>query len=129
MDPDSYTRTALGACVRRARLAAVDGIPIPTKHTAPSRNMRTAAMVMISSDVYAWITDKVGRAITRVALFHQRIHEQLAIVSGKELFYLRLTRGPLILCSLSAGSRSRVGKAAVGQSNAGNFEFRMGRGL
>jgi hypothetical protein len=37
-----------GACVSRARFAAVDGNPMPTKHTAPFFSSRAAAMVMIS---------------------------------------------------------------------------------
>src|SRR5579885_1174668 len=46
-------RTALGACVRRARLAAALGRPIPTKHTTRSCSIRAAATVIISSAVYS----------------------------------------------------------------------------
>src|SRR5690349_2606049 len=49
--PDSYTRIRFGAWVRRARLAAVLGRPMPTKQTAPSRSARAAATVIISSAV------------------------------------------------------------------------------
>ena len=38
-----------GACVRRARLQAALGKPMPTKQTHRSRSMRAAAMVIISS--------------------------------------------------------------------------------
>jgi len=37
-----------GAWVSRARFAAVDGNPIPTKQTAPFFSSLAAAMVMIS---------------------------------------------------------------------------------
>src|SRR5690348_12851659 len=47
--PDSYTSTSPGAWVRRARLAAVLGSPMPTKQTARSCNARAAATVIISS--------------------------------------------------------------------------------
>ncbi len=49
--PDSYTRHSSGACSRRARFAARDGSPMPTKQTCPSRRVRAAATVIISSDV------------------------------------------------------------------------------
>ena len=51
MVPDSYTSTRWGAWVALARLAAVLGSPIPTKHTTPSRRARDAATVIISSEV------------------------------------------------------------------------------
>ena len=35
--------------VRRARFAAAEGTPMPTKHTQPSQSMRAAATVIISS--------------------------------------------------------------------------------
>src|SRR5580765_7774103 len=41
-----------GACVRRARLHAADGSPIPTKHTSSFPTHRAAATVMSSSGVY-----------------------------------------------------------------------------
>ena len=44
---ESGTRS--GACVRRARLQAALGSPIPTKHTAPLRSCRAAVTVIISS--------------------------------------------------------------------------------
>src|ERR1700683_4350798 len=44
--------TVSGACVRRARLAAALGSPMPTKQVAPLRILRAAAMVIISSAVY-----------------------------------------------------------------------------
>src|SRR3981081_2685675 len=53
MVPDSYIRTTPGACVRRARFAAADGMPIPTKHTVPFFRRRAASMVMISLGVYS----------------------------------------------------------------------------
>jgi hypothetical protein len=37
--------------MRRARLAAVLGSPMPTKHTVPSVSARAAATVIISSAV------------------------------------------------------------------------------
>ena len=40
-----------GACVRRARFAAADGRPMPTKQTQPSHSSRAAATVIISSRV------------------------------------------------------------------------------
>src|SRR5471032_3171624 len=46
-------RTTSGAWVRRARLAAAEGMPIPTKHTVPFFRRRAASMVMISLGVYA----------------------------------------------------------------------------
>src|SRR6185503_1541735 len=46
-------RTRLGACVRRARLQAALGSPMPTKHTCPSRSNRAAATVIISSREYS----------------------------------------------------------------------------
>src|SRR5258708_36699730 len=45
-------RTTSGAWVRRARFAAAEGMPIPTKHTVPFFRRRAASMVMISVDVY-----------------------------------------------------------------------------
>src|SRR6185436_19137821 len=38
----------LGACVRRARLQAADGAPMPTKHTSELLSARAATMVIIS---------------------------------------------------------------------------------
>src|SRR4051794_36437324 len=49
MVPDSYTRTVSGACVSRARLAAVLGRPMPTKQTVRSVSSRAAATVITSS--------------------------------------------------------------------------------
>src|SRR3954463_4649446 len=46
-------RTTSGACVRRARFAAADGMPIPTKQTVPFLRRRDASMVMISVAVYS----------------------------------------------------------------------------
>jgi hypothetical protein len=52
--PDSYTSTGAGVYSRRARLAAVDGSPMPTKHTglpdaANAPSCRAALTIMISS--------------------------------------------------------------------------------
>src|SRR6185437_16411503 len=56
--------TTSGACVRRARLAAADGIPMPTKHTMPLRSRRAASMVMISVAVYAvWTASGMNRSV------------------------------------------------------------------
>src|SRR6185503_10045322 len=49
-------RTTSGACVRRARLAAADGMPMPTKHTVPFFRRRAASIVMISVGVYWTLT-------------------------------------------------------------------------
>src|SRR5829696_10568736 len=43
--------TTSGACVSRARFAAADGMPMPTKQTVPSFRRRAASMVMISVGV------------------------------------------------------------------------------
>jgi hypothetical protein len=40
-----------GACVSRARLAAADGMPMPTKQTSSLRSARAAATVIISFGV------------------------------------------------------------------------------
>jgi hypothetical protein len=40
-----------GAWLSRARLAAADGMPMPTKQTSSLRNARAAAMVIISVGV------------------------------------------------------------------------------
>src|SRR5688500_13229991 len=48
--PDSYTSTSRGAWVRRARLQARLGSPMPTKTTSPSRSSRAAATAIISPD-------------------------------------------------------------------------------
>src|SRR5215472_508397 len=45
--------TVSGACVSRARFAAALGSPIPTNRVAPLRIIRAAAIVIISSVVYA----------------------------------------------------------------------------
>src|SRR4029077_1927036 len=45
-------RTMSGACVRRARFAAAEGTPMPTKQTQPGQIKRAAAIVIISSGVY-----------------------------------------------------------------------------
>src|SRR6266568_5743131 len=45
--------TRLGACVRRARLQARLGRPIPTNTTSPSASSRAATLAIISSGVYA----------------------------------------------------------------------------
>src|SRR3989440_10575313 len=45
--------TRLGACVRRARLQARLGRPIPTNTTSPSRSSRAATVAIISSSLYA----------------------------------------------------------------------------
>src|SRR6267143_4050594 len=45
-------RTRLGACVRRARLQARFGRPIPTNTTSPSRSSRAATTAIISSGEY-----------------------------------------------------------------------------
>src|SRR6185369_2304017 len=45
--------TTSGACVSRARLAAAEGMPMPTKHTVPFFRRRAASMVMISVAVYS----------------------------------------------------------------------------
>ena len=45
--------TMSGACVWRARFAAADGRPMPTKHTQRSHSSRAAATVIISSGVNA----------------------------------------------------------------------------
>src|SRR6476661_4777569 len=44
--------TTSGACVRRARFAAADGMPMPTKQTVPFSRRRAASIVMISVGVY-----------------------------------------------------------------------------
>src|SRR5579883_969358 len=44
-----------GAWVRRARLQAADGAPMPTKHTSVFRSAREAAMVIISAEVWVWV--------------------------------------------------------------------------
>src|SRR6516165_5899133 len=46
-------RTRSGAWVRRARLQAALGSPMPTKHTAPLRSCRAAVTVIISSLLYS----------------------------------------------------------------------------
>src|SRR5512140_2294113 len=48
-------RTTSGACVSRARVAAADGMPMPTKQTVPSFRRRAASMVMISVAVYSLV--------------------------------------------------------------------------
>src|SRR5512136_1686110 len=53
--------TMSGACVCRARFAAADGRPIPTKQTQPFHSSRDAATVIISSAVNAF-----GSAILRL---------------------------------------------------------------
>src|SRR5918996_3894508 len=45
-------RTQFGACVRRARFAALLGSPMPTKQVIPSASRRAAATAIISSDEY-----------------------------------------------------------------------------
>src|SRR4029079_10229778 len=49
-----------GACVRRARLHAADGSPIPTKHTSSFPKHRAAATVINSSGVYFISCDSRG---------------------------------------------------------------------
>src|SRR3954470_22227057 len=44
--------TTSGAWVRRARLAAAEGMPMPTKHTVPFFRRRAASIVMISVGAY-----------------------------------------------------------------------------
>src|SRR5204863_2687102 len=51
--PDSEIRTRRGACIRRARLHARFGSPMPTNTTSPSRSSRAATAAIISSGVYA----------------------------------------------------------------------------
>src|SRR5918995_1747110 len=73
-------RTTSGACVRRARFAALLGSPIPTKQTVPFVSSRAAATDIISSAEYVFsdtghlrksdrheVLRKVGRA-THVAV-------------------------------------------------------------
>src|SRR5690348_4546619 len=56
--------TTSGACVRRARLAAADGMPMPTKHTMPPRSRRAASIVMISVAVYpVWAASGMGHLL------------------------------------------------------------------
>src|SRR6188474_2442373 len=43
-----------GACVRRAKFAAADGMPMPTKQTSSLLSARAAATVIISFGVY-WV--------------------------------------------------------------------------
>jgi len=45
------------ACRRRARLAAAEGRPMPTKQTHPSHSRRAAATVIISSRVHGVVTE------------------------------------------------------------------------
>src|SRR2546430_8272720 len=52
MVPDSKISPTSGAWLRRARLAAALGRPMPTKQTMLLCSWRAAAMVMISSAVY-----------------------------------------------------------------------------
>src|SRR6476620_182910 len=52
-----------GACVRRARLQAADGAPMPTKQMSVWRSARAAAIVIISVAVYV-ILFSLRRRIT-----------------------------------------------------------------
>src|SRR5690348_15523194 len=56
--------TTSGACVRRARFAAAEGMPMPTKHTMPLRSRRAASIVMISVAVYpVWAASGMGHLL------------------------------------------------------------------
>src|SRR5689334_19382821 len=46
-----------GACVKRARLHAADGSPMPTKHTSSLLTHRDAATVINSSGEYVTLRD------------------------------------------------------------------------
>src|SRR5688500_5952626 len=74
-------RTTSGAWVRRARLAAADGMPIPTKQTVPFFSRRAASIVMISVGVYA-IASGMGRLQLGDADF--RGHEESGMVLRSE---------------------------------------------
>src|SRR6185295_4879589 len=61
-----------GACVRRARLQAADGAPMPTKHTSELLSARAATMVIISFGVQveaATIWADMGEPSAFVLLF------------------------------------------------------------
>src|SRR5580704_2086952 len=55
-----------GAWVRRARLQAADGAPMPTKHTSVFLSAREAAIVIISVDV--WLCVMVALSMPREPL-------------------------------------------------------------
>src|SRR6478736_2125971 len=59
--------TTSGACVRRARFAAAEGMPMPTKQTVPSLSRRAASMVMISVEVYSscWAVSGIHHLLLR----------------------------------------------------------------
>src|SRR5262245_49180149 len=59
--------TRPGLTVRRARLAAVLGRPMPTKHDTCPRRARAAATVIISSAVNVILTSRKPRQIRGLA--------------------------------------------------------------
>src|SRR5512137_2079669 len=69
--------TMSGACVCRARFAAADGRPMPTKQTQPFHSNLAAATVIISSGVHAF-----GSAILR--LRHADRLQKRGMIRGAE---------------------------------------------
>ena len=71
--------TRSGACVRRARLAAVLGRPMPTKQAVPPRSARAAATVIISSAVQAPAGTRHDTAARRSPDCVEPVRERLAV--------------------------------------------------
>src|SRR6266513_3649146 len=55
--------TRFGACVRRARLHARFGSPMPTNTTSPSTSSRAATVAIISSGLYSVAVIDSGAAL------------------------------------------------------------------
>src|SRR4029079_7737848 len=129
----------LGACVRRARLQAADGAPMPTKHTSELLSARAATMVIISLGAHvegAAIWADMGEPSAFVLLFvslgacpssrkRSKIEEWFSLCprSGRRSLMLRCTTGairarcePAIAGQLESHSTTDSATALSGQA-------------
>src|SRR3981081_94982 len=94
-----------GACVRRARLQAADGMPMPTKQTSLLLRARAAAIVIISVGV--WVSGMMlslnrgeppalGREGVRALVEHVCLHP------GEEAVAVARDRVPLLVIGIVA---------------------------
>src|SRR5215208_5700313 len=77
--------TTSGACVSRARFAAADGMPMPTKQTVPSFRRRAASMVMISVGLYSCAPSAIGHLVAR-RRDARALHEFLVRLRAHDVF-------------------------------------------
>src|SRR5215471_853065 len=109
-----------GAWLRRARLAAALGRPMPTKQTAPLWSLRAAAMVIISSAVYSSSIGR-GRLQTLAKLREIFGPENVPLDPGLKAPSLAGNRVPLLVEGVVAriiALRVRGERAAIHQTHS-----------